>query len=99
MKRPSVRIRSGVIKARGLNKAVALILLFPLAFAELIVGIQLILFGMHSVSLMLFILFIWNLGFTIGLTIYILSYDQEQTGGYVDSSNYANLNKIGRGKY
>lgn len=86
------------IKARGMSKALALLLLFPLALIEFVLVVYMLAHGIHSVGLAVFLFSLWNLGACFGLTFYIFSHKYVQSQGYMEVSNYANLNRIGRDK-
>jgi hypothetical protein len=84
---------------KGISKATALLILFVLSFVEFIVFVKMLRYGsIHSVSIVTFCLWFCNWGFIIGLLGYVLSHKATQANGYMEVSNYINLNKLGKDK-
>lgn len=97
--RPSTRSNGNQLQARGVSKLLALLILLPLAFIEICLTTLLIKRGMSGLPAVLFIGWLWNMWFCIALVIYILTHRKVQTSGYMEVSNYGNLNKLGKDKW
>jgi len=80
--------------ARGMSRALALLLLLIFGFIELFLTVYMIAHGFRAAGLLVFILFLWNFSFCIAMTVYVLSRGGSQNSGYMEVSNYLNLNKI-----
>jgi hypothetical protein len=72
----------------------AIIMLIISSFIELILVMFMFFYGFRNAGLPVFILSLWNLSAIIALTVYILSKGRTQQSGYMEVSNYLNLNKI-----
>lgn len=83
---------------RGLNRALALLLLFICGFIELLLTVCYMAYGFRALGLPVFIFFLWNLSACVAMTVYVLSKGLPQQGGYMEVSNYLNLNKMGKEK-
>lgn len=80
--------------ARGLSLAVALLILLVSAVIEFFLVGYLYVYGFRALGLFGFIFTLWNLSIVIALTLYILSGGRQQKGGYMEVSNYLNLNSL-----
>ena len=80
--------------AKGMNRALALLLLLIFSCTELLLLIYMIAYGFRAAGLLVFILFLWNLSAIIAMIVYVLSKGRQQQSGYMEVSNYLNLNKI-----
>ena len=94
MSRPSTK--NTISSAKGLNKFVALLILLPLAFIEFIFFIYAVAYGFRALGVFWFIITLWNLAICIALTVHIFKHKKIQAGGYMEVSNYLNLNKMGK---
>jgi hypothetical protein len=77
-----------------MNRALALIVLFACSFVELLLLVYMVAHGFRAAGLFVLIMFMWNLSAIIAMTVYILSRGVSQQGGYMEVSNYLNLNKM-----
>lgn len=82
--------------AHGMNKFVALLILLPLAFIEFLVFIYAIVYGFTALNIFVFIASLWNMAACVALTVHIFKHKKIQAGGYMEVSNYLNLNKVGK---
>jgi hypothetical protein len=80
--------------AHGMSRALALLMLLVFGFIEFALTVYMSFHGFRAAGLPVFILFLWNLSACIALTVYILSKGRPQQSGYMEVSNYLNLNKI-----
>jgi hypothetical protein len=51
-------------------------------------------YGVQTMPLIFFIGWLVNTGITIGLITYMFTHNKVQNGGYMEVSNYSNLNKL-----
>jgi len=77
-----------------MNRALALIILFVASFIELLLLVYMVAHGFRAAGLTVLVLFMWNLSAIIAMTVYILSRGSSQQSGYMEVSNYLNLNKM-----
>lgn len=91
--------KNTAIPAHGLNKVVALLILLPLALVEFCILIYVIAYGFRALGVFWFIASLWNLAICIALTVHIFKHKKVQADGYMEVSNYLNLNKLGRDKH
>lgn len=90
--------RSRRFIADGLNKSLALIMLIVLTVFEVGTIVYAAAYGFRALGLIWFIASLWGLAACIALAVYILTNGRTQAGGYMEVSNYLNLNKLGKDK-
>lgn len=77
-----------------MNKVFIFMLFLVLSIIEIVIGSIYAFMGIHSLGLYVFMGFMCNIGFVVGLFCYLLSGGKGQTGGFMEVSNYLNLNKM-----
>lgn len=88
--------RSTRLFASGLSIAAALAILLVCSVVEFVMVSYMVVNGFRSLGLVGFIFSLWNGSAIIALTFYILSGGRQQRGGYMEVSNYLNLNEIAK---
>lgn len=94
--RSAVRVTK--LHAKGMSRVLALLLLVAFTLIEIILGICIYVYGMREVGLAIFIFFLWNMSACLAMFVYLFSGGGSQNDGYIDVSNYLNLNKIAKNK-
>ena len=91
-------LRSTKLYADGMSRALSLVILLVSSSIELLLLIYMIAYGFRALGLVMFVFFLWNLSVCIAMTVYIMSKGVSQRSGYMEVSNYLNLNKIAKDK-
>lgn len=77
-----------------MNKILTFIILIILSILEVsLIAIYFIAGSIDVFPIIVFVASIWNLGIIVGLFCHLIA-GKRQAGGYMEVSNYLNLNKI-----